>query len=222
MTGGSLDLVLAHIEGATPPMGAPAPHYALVELSSTRVGAGLRAMLEAVLEAALEAGELADAALAESESQRAAFWRLREEHGEAQKRAGATVKNDVSVPVSRVPEFLARADAACAALIPGVRPVPFGHLGDGNIHYNLLCPEGMSAADFLARGDDILHTVGEVVQSIGGSFSAEHGVGRLKTELMPLWRGGAELDTMRRIKAALDPLGLMNPGKLLPQVGLQA
>lgn len=216
MTGLSLDLVLNHIEGTALPLGAPALHYALVELASPRAEAGLRSVREAVLEAALDAGEVTDAALAESEAQRAAFWRLREEHGEAQKRAGATVKNDVSVPVSRVPEFLARADAACERLIPGVRPVPFGHVGDGNIHYNLLCPAAMPDAAFLARSEDILHTVGEVVQALGGSFSAEHGVGRLKTELMPLWRGGAELDTMRRIKAALDPLGLMNPGKVLP------
>ena len=108
------------------------------------------------------------------------------------------------------------ATAACEALIPGVRAVPFGHVGDGNIHFNLLQPAAMDGAGFPRRADDILHAVGEVVQAMGGSFAAEHGVGRLKTGLMPLWRGGAELDAMRRIKAALDPLGLLNPGKVLP------
>jgi FAD/FMN-containing dehydrogenase len=126
-------LVLATIEGATLPLSEPAPHYVLVDLAASREGAGLRALMEGVLEAAMEAGEVSDAALAESEAQRAAIWRLREEHPEAQKRAGASVKSDVSVPVSAVPELIRRASAALAALIPGSRPVPFGHMGDGNI-----------------------------------------------------------------------------------------
>jgi FAD/FMN-containing dehydrogenase len=188
----------------------------LVELATTRVGARLRESLEFVLEAALEAGLISDAAVAESEAQRQAIWKLREEHAEAQKREGASVKNDVSVPVSRVPDLIARASSACEALIPGVRPVPFGHLGDGNIHFNLEQPSHWHASDFLARGDDIMHVVNDVVRELGGSFSAEHGVGRLKASMMPEWRGGVELETMRRIKAALDPLGLMNPGKLFP------
>ncbi len=145
MSGGSMDLVLEHVPGATLPLSERAPAYALIELSSPAANAGLRAALEAVLEAALEAGEATDAVLAESEAQRAALWRLREEHSEGQRLAGATVKNDVSVPVSRVPEFLARATAACEALVPGIRAVPFGHVGDGNIHFNLLAPEGAEA-----------------------------------------------------------------------------
>jgi FAD/FMN-containing dehydrogenase len=142
---------------------------------------------------------------------------LREEHSEAQKREGASVKNDVSVPVSKVPELIARATAACEALMPGIRAVPFGHMGDGNIHFNLEQPVGMAAAEFMARDHEIMDAVGEVVRSLDGSFSAEHGVGKLKPYMMPLWRGGAELDVMRRIKAALDPAGLMNPGKVLPE-----
>ncbi len=169
-----------------------------------------------MLEAAFEAGEASDAVLAESEAQRAALWRLREEHSEGQRLAGATVKNDVSVPVSRIPIFLERATAACAALVPGSRAVPFGHVGDGNIHFNLLAPEGADPAAFLARGDAILDAVGEVVRDLDGSFSAEHGVGRLKAHMMPAWRGGAELDMMRRIKQALDPQGLLNPAVMLP------
>jgi FAD/FMN-containing dehydrogenase len=216
MSGIGMGMVTATIEGATIPLAAPADHYVLVDLSASREGAGLRGLIEAVLETAMEAGEVEDAALAESEAQRAAIWRLREEHPEAQKRAGASVKNDVSVPVSSVPELIRRASAACRALIPGSRPVPFGHLGDGNIHMNLAQPEDWSATDFLARSHDIMDTVNAVVRDLGGSFSAEHGIGRLKTDMMAEWRGGAELAAMRRIKAALDPQGIMNPGKLLP------
>ena len=216
MSGLGVRFVLRHIPGAVLPLEAPAEHYALVELATPRPGAGLRAALEQVLEAALEAGTVTDAAIAESEAQRAAIWRLREEHSEAQKREGASVKNDVSVPVSAVPAFIAEATEACAALMPGIRAVPFGHMGDGNIHFNLEQPEGADPAWFLAQDHAIMDTVNAVVRRFDGSFSAEHGVGRLKPYMMPDWRGGAELDAMRRIKAALDPLGILNPGKVLP------
>ena len=216
MSGTGVDFAARHIEGTSWPLSARADHVALVDLASSRPDAGLRALMEAVLEEALEAGEVLDAVVAESEAQRSALWKIREEHPEAQKREGASVKNDVSVPVSRVPELIRRASEACRALIPGIRPVPFGHMGDGNIHMNLEQPEGMDPAAFLARSHDIMETVNAVVRDLGGSFSAEHGIGRLKTDMMEDWRGGAELDAMRRIKAALDPLGLMNPGKVLP------
>jgi len=216
MAGTGMEFVLRHIPGAALPLAQPSPHYALVELATPRKGAGLRAALEAALEEALEAGEITDAAIAESGAQRAAIWKLREEHAEAQKREGASVKNDVSVPVSRVPELIRRATAACEALMPGIRVVPFGHLGDGNIHFNLEQPTDMDAAAFLARDHEIMDAVGEVVRDLDGSFSAEHGVGKLKPYMMPLWRGGAELDAMQRIKRALDPQGLLNPGKVLP------
>ena len=164
----------------------------------------------------MEQGDVLDAVIAESEAQRAAIWKLREEHSEAQKREGASVKNDVSVPVSKVPELIRLATAACHALMPGIRAVPFGHMGDGNIHFNLEQPEGMDPAAFLARDHDIMDTVNEVVRALDGSFSAEHGIGKLKPYMMPDWRGGAELALMQRIKAAIDPKGLMNPGKVLP------
>ncbi|WP_421995165.1 FAD-binding oxidoreductase [Roseococcus sp.] len=216
MSGIGMGLVMANIEGATLPVAPGFEHFVLVDLSASREGAGLRGLMEQVLEAALEEGEVLDAALAESEAQRAAIWRLREEHPEAQKRAGASVKSDVSVPVSSVPELIRRASADLVALIPGSRPVPFGHMGDGNIHMNLEQPVGMDPAEFLARGHDIMDCVNEIVRELGGSFSAEHGVGRLKTDMMEAWRGGAELSAMRAIKAALDPKGIMNPGKVLP------
>src|SRR5271165_714124 len=216
MSGLGTDFVLRHIEGAVLPLASPAPNYVLVELATPRPDAGLRASLELVLEAALADGTLADAAIAESEAQRAAIWRLREEHSEAQKREGASVKNDVSVPVSKVPEFIRRAVVACESLIPGIRAVPFGHMGDGNIHFNLAQPVDADPAWFLAQDHAIMDTVNEVVRALDGSFSAEHGIGKLKPYMMPDWRGGAELAVMRQIKEALDPLGIMNPGKLLP------
>ena len=216
MSGLGTDLVLHHIEGAVLPLAAPAAHYVLVELATPRPDAGLRESLETVLAEALTDGIVADAVIAESEAQRVAIWRLREEHSEAQKREGASVKNDVSVPVSKVPEFIRRATAACEALMPGIRAVPFGHMGDGNIHFNLAQPVDADPAWFLAQDHAIMDTVNEVVRAFGGSFSAEHGIGRLKPYMMPDWRGGAELAVMQRIKAALDPLGIMNPGKVLP------
>lgn len=216
MAGTGMDLVLKHIEGASLPLSERAEHYVLVDLASSRPDADLRGLLEAVLEGALDAGEVMDAALAESEAQRAAIWRLREEHPEAQKREGASVKSDVSVPVSKVPELIRRSSEALRALIPGARPVPFGHMGDGNIHMNLEQPEAMEPAIFLARSHDIMDAVNAVVRDLGGSFSAEHGVGRLKPDMLAEWRGGAELATMRAVKRALDPKGLMNPGKVLP------
>ncbi len=216
MSGTGMALVNALIPGAVLPLSEPAPHYVLVELATARDDGTLRTLLEEVLAAALEAGEVLDAVVAENESQRLAIWRLREEHAEAQKRAGGNVKNDVSVPVSRVPALIARAGAACQALIPGIRVAPFGHLGDGNIHFNLVQPEGADAARFMARDHEIMDAVCAVVRELEGSFSAEHGVGRLKPYMMPDWRGGAELDTMRRIKRAIDPKGTMNPGKIFP------
>jgi FAD/FMN-containing dehydrogenase len=216
MSGRGVDLVLRHIPGAILPFQATADHYVLIELATPRAGADLRGGLEGVLAAALEAGLVSDAVIAESGAQRARLWRLREEHSEAQKRAGASVKNDVSVPVSKVPELIRRAGEVCARLVPGIRYVPFGHLGDGNIHVNLVQPEGADGAAFLARDHELMDAVNEIVRDLDGSFSAEHGIGRLKPYMMPQWRGGAELDMMRRIKAALDPLGLLNPGKLLP------
>jgi FAD/FMN-containing dehydrogenase len=216
MSGLGMSFVLMHIPGALMPVETPVGFYVLVELASPRPGAGLRAMLETILEQALEDGIVRDAAIAESEAQRAAIWKLREEHSEAQKCEGASVKNDVSVPVSKVPAFIRKATAACEALLPGVRVVPFGHMGDGNIHFNLEQPVGADPAWFLAQDHVIMDAVNEVVREYDGSFSAEHGIGKLKPYMMPDWRGGAELALMQRIKAAIDPAGIMNPGKMLP------
>jgi FAD/FMN-containing dehydrogenase len=216
MSGLGMSFVLKHIPGAMMPVETPVGFYVLVELASPRPDAGLRAMLETILEQALEDGIVRDAAIAESEAQRAAIWRLREEHSEAQKREGASVKNDVSVPVSKVPAFIRKAAAACELLLPGARVVPFGHMGDGNIHFNVEQPTGADPAWFLAQDHAIMDAVNAVVREYDGSFSAEHGIGKLKPYMMPDWRGGVELDLMRRIKAAIDPARIMNPGKVLP------
>lgn len=218
MSGCSVDLVLAEIAGTERPV-APSAHYVLVDVAASGVQDAARAlgeMLEEVLGEALEAGELTDAAIAQNEAQRLAFWKIREEHAEAQKRAGASIKNDISVPLAALPALMAAATEACTALVPGVRIAPFGHLGDGNIHFNLVQPAGADAAAFLAQSEALMTAVADVVQRLSGSFSAEHGVGRLKTGMMESWRGGVELDLMRRIKAALDPASLLNPHVIFP------
>ncbi len=180
MSGAGMAFVQRHIAGATLPLTTPAAHHALVELGTPRADARLRDVFESILEAALSDGLVEDPAIAESDAQRQYIWKLREEHAEAQKREGASIKNDIAVPVSRVAELIERASAACRTLKPGIRPMPFGHLGDGNIHFNLEQPEDMAPVAFLARAHEIMDTVNAVVRDLGGSFSAEHGVGQLK------------------------------------------
>jgi FAD/FMN-containing dehydrogenase len=209
-----LEVVLRHAPDARDPFPTSAPWYALVELSTARDdGAG--ALLEAILADALDAGHVHDAALAASQGQAAAFWRLREAMSETQGREGGSIKHDVSVPVARVPELLRRGVAAAEALIPGCRPLPFGHLGDGNIHFNISQPVGADKAGFLARWEEMNTTIHAIVTDLGGSISAEHGVGRLKRHLLPSVKDPVALALMRAIKATLDPKGLLNPGAVL-------
>jgi FAD/FMN-containing dehydrogenase len=208
------EFVLRHLPGARDPLAAPAPWYCLVELASASA-AGLRATLEDVLAAGYEDGIVQDAAIAESVDQRNAFWRWREGMSEAQKPEGGSIKHDVSVPVASVPAFIAEATAACEALIPGCRVVPFGHLGDGNIHFNISQPVGADKAAFLGRWADVNALVHGIVARYGGSISAEHGIGRMKRDLLPGVKDPVELELMRTLKAVLDPKGIMNPGKVL-------
>src|SRR3984885_9329704 len=205
MSGAGMALVERFIPDAKPPLAAPAAHYVLLELATPRQGAGLRGALETLLGAAMEQGIVTDAVIAESGSQRAAIWKLREEHSEAQKRAGASVKNDISVPVSSVPELIRRAAEACERLVPGIRCAPFGHLGDGNIHFNLVQPEGADGDAFLARDHELMDAVNDVVRDLDGSFSAEHGIGRLKPYMMPEWRGGGGRAPLCALHAAPPP-----------------
>jgi FAD/FMN-containing dehydrogenase len=215
VSGTALELVLKHIPGTQLPLAAPAGHYALIEVADYTAVPGARRLLEEALAEAMEAGLIADAAVANSSAERASLWRLREEQSEAQRREGASVKNDVSVPVSKVPQFLEAAIEVCERRFTGVRLAPFGHMGDGNIHFNVLPALGGDQAAFLRQADAIMATVNEVVREFDGSFSAEHGIGRLKPYLLQHWRRGPELEVMHRIKAALDPAGIMNPGKVL-------
>lgn len=211
-----LEFTLRHLPGTRDPLAGPHPWYALVELSSGGSDAACRQVMEAILEPAFADGVIADAAIAGTLAQAAAFWRLRHGMSEVQKLEGGSIKHDVSVAVSRIPELIARGTAAVAALIPGCRPVPFGHMGDGNIHFNISQPPGADKAAFLARWDEVNALLHAIVLDMNGSIAAEHGVGRLKAHLIATARGPVELDLMRRLKAALDPDGLLNPGRILP------
>jgi FAD/FMN-containing dehydrogenase len=211
-----LELVLAHIPQTRDPLDAASPWYVLMEAASA--GAiPLKDMVESAISDVLEAGSATDAILAASEIQRASLWRLRESLSEAQKREGASMKHDVSVPVARIPEFIDRGCEAIARLVPGVRAVPFGHVGDGNLHFNFSVPKGGDAAAFFARRDAIARVVHDLTNSFGGSISAEHGIGVMKRDELARYKDAAALDTMRALKRALDPNNILNPGKLLPQ-----
>ena len=210
-----LEFTLRHIPDTSDPLGDPHPWYLLLELASGRAGDHLAETLEALLAEAFDDGLIADAALAASAAQAAAFWRLREGMSEAQKPEGGSIKHDISVPVYRIPAFLARAIPLIEDMIPGVRPVPFGHLGDGNLHFNLSQPEDGDREVFLDRWEEINRAVHELVVEMGGSISAEHGIGRMKVEELKHFKSAVELELMARVKAALDPDNLMNPGKVL-------
>jgi len=210
-----LDLVFAHIPGSRDPLSTPHGWYVLTELSDSTAGGALDALLEEALATAAEDGIVRDAALAASHAQRAEFWKLRESISEAQKIEGVSIKHDVSVPVSRVPELIERAGAELARGFPDVRIVAFGHLGDGNIHYNCSARARADAKRFFEQAPDVNHVVYEAVDALGGSISAEHGLGVLKVEEIKRYKSALELDLMRAIKRTLDPDGIMNPGKVL-------
>lgn len=214
----AVDFSVRHGVGIRDPLDSRHPWYVLMELSSPRDDA--RAALEAILERAFEDGIVEDAVIAASLNQRQAFWKLREDISPAQKPEGGSIKHDISVPVAAVPAFIAEADAAVIKLLPGARPVPFGHLGDGNIHYNVSQPVDASrdparTAEFLARWHDVNAVVFEVVLRMGGSISAEHGIGQLKAADLPAVKDPVAIELMRGVKAMLDPLNILNPGKVL-------
>ena len=211
----SLDLVFQHIPGTRDPLGQPSPWYVLLELSDTVAGDALAGLLETELAATIAEGRVTDGAIASSDSQAQALWQLRENISEAQKRDGVSIKHDISVPVSAIPDFLEAAGAALAAAYPGLRIVCFGHLGDGNLHYNLSRPLNGENDAFIARTEEVNRIVYDAVRERGGSISAEHGIGQLKRALLPDYKSAVEIDLMRRIKQAFDPRGLMNPGKVL-------
>ena len=214
MARSGVDAVVKHDASSRNPLADPYPWYVLVELSS-QARTGLREVLEGILSEGQQKGLVLDATIAESLEQGKAFWRIREMFGEVQRHIGASIKHDVSVPVAAVPAFIEEVNAAVIKLIPGCRPLPFGHVGDGNIHYNVTQPEGADKEKFLARWDEVNAVVFAVVKKFGGSISAEHGVGVMKRDILPLYKDPVALELMRGLKRMLDPNGILNPGKVL-------
>lgn len=210
-----LAFVLKHIPGTRNPFNAPTPWQVLIELADTRTDAPLATQLEEALGSAAESGLITDAVIATSDAQAAELWRLREEISETQKREGKSIKHDISVPIARLPEFIDKADATLAAAFPGIRIVNFGHIGDGNLHYNCSMPEGEDNLRIFARSAEVNTVVYDIVRECGGSISAEHGLGVLKRDEILRHKPDVEMNLMRAIKQALDPQGLMNPGKVL-------
>lgn len=210
----SLGMVLKHIPEAQAPL-ERGPWYLLIELAGAGDADALRVQLEDFLGEAMAAELVSDAVIAQSGEQAARLWDLRERISEAQKIEGFSIKHDISVPVSRIGEFLDRAGAALHAAYPGIRIVAFGHVGDGNLHYNQSKPEAGENASFMASQPDVNRIVHDIVHALGGSISAEHGIGQLKREELRRYKSAIELDMMWSIKRTLDPKGLMNPGKVL-------
>ena len=212
----TVDFVRKHVPGSRSPLNLDSPWYLLVEVSTSRLEDALESQVQEFLVHLQAAGLIADGVVAASGPQRDALWRLRHSMSEAQKNEGASIKHDISVPVASMEQFLGQATLAAEKLVPGVRVVAFGHLGDGNVHFNLSQPPGADGSEFLARWAEISHRVHEIAISLGGSFSAEHGIGLLKVQELANWRGGVPLELMHAVKRAIDPLGIMNPGKLFP------
>jgi FAD/FMN-containing dehydrogenase len=193
-----------------------APYCVLLEISDHVSEAHAREQFEALLEVALEQGLVTDAVVAESLSQANQLWHIRESIPLAQPLEGLNIKHDISVPISSIAEFVRSTDALLQQAIPGVRMVNFGHLGDGNLHYNVQAPEGVDGTAFLAQHEKAVNTlVFDSVSRFNGSISAEHGVGSLKVDSLPHHKSGVALEMMRAIKHALDPTGLMNPGRVV-------
>ena len=210
-----LEIVLQQRAGTRDPFSDAHPWYVLIEISGLKPDGTAERAADRRARGRRRARPHPRCAPRRSLAQARDFWRLREVLSEAQKPEGGNIKNDVSVPIALIPEFIARADAAVPKVCPGARPLPLGHFGDGNVHYNIAQPIGMAKDEFLARWDDIVGAVHEIVLRLGGSISAEHGIGQMKRAELAQVKSDVEMDLMRRIKAALDPKGILNPGKVL-------
>jgi len=210
----ALQLSQRHHPGSPDPLPGH-PWYTLLQVDDTAPDAPLATAVEGLLARASENGLLEDAVVAQSHDQAARLWALRENISEAQRREGPNIKHDISLPVSAIPRFLADADHALRAALPGVRFVIFGHLGDGNLHYNLSAPDGVAPEPFMNAQPIANRIVHDLVVAAGGSISAEHGIGQMKRGELAHYKSELELDLMRRIKAALDPAGVLNPGKVV-------
>ena len=212
----TLEMVLRHIPNTRDPMAVPSPWYVLMEVSGG-AGASLETLTQSALEEAAGEELLTDAVVAQNQAQARSFWHMRETISEAEKREGVSIKHDISVPVASIPAFIAEATAVVVEKFPGARPICFGHMGDGNLHFNFSAPIGQDAA-FSAQWDEVQLTVHDIVKTYSGSISAEHGIGRMKRDLLPRYKSSEELDAMRALKHAFDPRNILNPGKTVPAV----
>jgi FAD/FMN-containing dehydrogenase len=210
-----VEFTIRHIPGVRDPLASVYPWYVLVDISTFDSEESAERMMQTLLEAAFSAGVIQDATIASSTAQARAFWHLRESMSEAQKPEGGSIKHDVSVPVSSIPAFMRAAEKAVLAYLPDVRICAFGHLGDGNIHYNISQPVGADKAEFIGKWREVNKIVHGLVLSFGGSISAEHGIGQLKRDELAAIRPAIEIELMRRIKHAFDPAGIMNPDKVI-------
>jgi FAD/FMN-containing dehydrogenase len=214
-----IEFTTRHIEGVRDPLSEPYPWYALIDISTSDAAETADTMVQALLEQGFEAGLVMDAVIASSVAQQKALWHMRESMSDAQKPEGGSIKHDVSVPISKIPHFMEEAEQAVLAAVPGARICAFGHLGDGNIHYNISQPlsndMGGNKAAFIDRWREVNAIVHGIVLAAGGSISAEHGIGQLKRDELAQIRSPIEMDLMRRIKHAFDPAGIMNPGKVV-------
>ena len=213
----ALELALKHLPGVRNPLSSMHPWYVLAEVAVNGSSEAASERFAGLLAAAVEAGKARDAVLAASETQRLAMWHIRENIPAAQSREGASLKHDISLPIAAIPAFVKAAGSAALAQAPGARMVAYGHLGDGNLHFNFSQPTTQSAAEFLARADAVKHVVHDLVASHGGSISAEHGIGQLKVDELRRYEDPVAWELMRTLKSALDPRNLMNPGKVLPR-----
>ncbi|MBB3424964.1 FAD/FMN-containing dehydrogenase [Rhizobium sp. BK312] len=210
-----VEFTTRHIPGVRDPLETVHPWYVLIDISTSDSAETAERMMTALLEQGYEAGLIQNATIASSETQQKAIWHMRESMSDAQKPEGGSIKHDVSVPVAQIPQFMAEAEKAVVAAMPGARVCAFGHMGDGNIHYNISQPVGADKAEFIGRWREINKIVHGLVLQHGGSISAEHGIGQLKRDELASIRSEIEIDLMRRIKTAFDPAGIMNPGKVL-------
>jgi FAD/FMN-containing dehydrogenase len=212
----TLELVLKNIPATRDPLATPSPWYVLMEVSGG-TGSSLEVLTQSALEEAMSAGLVSDAAVAQNQAQARSFWHIRETIAEAEKREGVSIKHDISVPVASIPAFIEHATAIVVKTFPGARPICFGHMGDGNLHFNFSAPQGGDAA-FTAHWDEMQLTVHDMVKDYAGSISAEHGIGQMKRDVLPRYKSSEELDAMRALKAAFDPKNILNPGKTVPPV----
>jgi FAD/FMN-containing dehydrogenase len=210
-----LEIVLKHASGTVRPLAGDHDAYVLIELSSPQAEADLAGTLETILGAAIEDGLVDDATIGASEAQNAALWRLREQLSDVQRHEGGSIKHDVSVPVSRVADFIETASAACEAAMPALRVCAFGHVGDGNIHFNLSQPAGADKAAFLGEWERFNRIVHDIVAAMNGSIAAEHGIGLIKRDELLLYKDPVAIDLMHTLKRALDPQNILNPGKVV-------